>query len=423
MSINSSREYAEELDRVDNLAAFKARFTQPALHNGREPVYLCGNSLGLQPKSAADYVNEVLKAWEKLAVHGHFHGARPWTEYHRLATKALAQLTGSKETEVIAMNTLTVNLHLLLSAFYRPAGERSKVLIESTAFPSDRFAVASQIQSHGLAVAYNLLEWTPRASSQRLHMEDLEQLLDQRGAQISVILLPGVQYYSGELLDIAEICRLGKKHGCVVGLDLAHSVGNVPVALHDAGADFAAWCSYKYLNGGPGAVGGAFIHERHLGAQRQLLGWWGHHESSRFQMGKEFIPAPGAEAWQMSNPPILSLAPVVASLDIFQEAGIERLREKSQSMTGYLEALLDAQFAGRIQSITPSDARGCQLSLIVVDKNIDGRALYEKLGELNVIIDWREPDVMRVAPVPLYNSYLDIYEFVQRLQLALAEAD
>ena len=417
MSIDRSRKFAEGLDRDDELAGFRERFNQPSVRNSHEPVYLCGNSLGLQPKTAIDYVNEVLDAWQKLAVRGHFHGDRPWSSYHRLASKTLAQLTGSHTGEVIAMNTLTVNLHLLLSAFYRPTETRRKVVIESTAFPSDRFAIESQIRSRGLTVDQNLLEWMPRESG-RLHLEDLERLLGEHGTEIALILLPGIQYYSGQLLDIGEICRLGKKHGCIIGLDLAHSIGNVSHELHDSGADFAAWCSYKYLNGGPGAVAGAFVHERHLGSGEQLLGWWGVDEASRFQMGRDFSPAPGAEAWQLSNPPILSLAPVVASLAIFDEAGIDRLRQKSMAMTGYLESLLEAEFGERIRAITPRDARGCQLSLVVEDRSIDGKTLFQRLGDMNVIIDWREPDVMRVAPVPLYNNYVDIHEFVRRLALA-----
>ncbi len=421
MSIDGSREFADKLDHADPLKTFRQQFNQPETYDSIDPVYLCGNSLGLQPKNAINYVNEVLDAWQKYAVRGHFHGERPWTAYHRLATESLAELTGSQPAEVIAMNTLTVNLHLLLSAFYRPSNDRQKILIESTAFPSDRFAVASQIRSRGLVVDDNLLEWAPRPSTQRLHLEDLQQLLEQHGSHISLILLPGVQYYSGELLDISEICRLGKKHGCIVGIDLAHSIGNVPIKLHDSGADFAAWCSYKYLNGGPGAVGGAFVHERHLitRTQSQLLGWWGNDESSRFRMGREFSPAPGMEAWQLSNPPILALAPVIASLEIFKQAGIVQLREKSKMLTNYLEELLAAKFDDRLRSITPRTARGCQLSLMVANPDIDGKQLFERLGDMNVIIDWREPDVMRVAPVPLYNSFADVHQFAERLALAI----
>ncbi|HEX6260881.1 MAG TPA: kynureninase, partial [Woeseiaceae bacterium] len=356
----SDRDFALSLDAADELAPFRNRFNFPAPRNGLRPVYLCGHSLGLQPKEAVRYVQEELEDWARLGVEGHFHARRPWLPYHRFATAGLCELTGAREEEVVAMNTLTVNLHVLMTSFYRPTPSRHRIIVESTAFPSDRFAAASQIRLRGFDPAVALLEWAPRESDQALHVDDLQRILDEQGDEIALLLLPGVQYYNGQLLDMADVCRRARAKGCLTGLDLAHAIGNVPLELHDWAPDFAAWCSYKYLNGGPGAVGGAFVHARHLDrdATTQLLGWWGHAEETRFRMATSFDPARGAELWQLSNPPILSLAPVLASLGMFQEAGIERLRHKSLRLTGYLLQLLEQRLAGKIASITPVDARG-----------------------------------------------------------------
>lgn len=417
---SDDRACAETLDNTDSLRKFRDEFRFPADKNGHRTLYLCGNSLGLQSARAAQYVEEELADWAELGVEGHFDARRPWLSYHRHATAGFAELTGARAEEVVAMNTLTVNLHLLMASFYRPEGRRRKILIESTAFPSDRFAAESQLRFHGNDPASDLLLWTPR-KDQRLWLEDLEQLIEQHGSELALMLLPGVQYYSGQVLDMGAICQLGRTAGSRVGLDLAHAVGNVPLALHDWAPDFAAWCSYKYLNGGPGAVAGAFVHEKHLGgdASNTLQGWWGNREESRFRMGPTFEPAATAELWQLSNPPILSLAPVVASLSIFQEAGIANLRQKSARQTAYLEYLLQAKFGDRITSITPADARGCQMSLQVRDPQLNARAVYEHLQSMNVITDWREPDVIRVAPAPLYNSFADVYEFAERLSKAV----
>jgi kynureninase len=422
MRFETGLEFARELDATDTLRAFREEFNFPLERNGHAPVYLCGNSLGLQPKRAAQYVTEELEDWANLAVDGHFRARRPWLPYHRLATPGLAYLTGALESEVVAMNTLTVNLHLMLTTFYRPQGRRRKVVIESTAFPSDRFAAVSQIRLHGLDPTDTLLEWGPRRDA-ALHLDDLAALLDAHGDEVALLLLPGVQYLSGEVLDMAAVCRLGRDHGCAVGLDLAHAIGNVPLALHDWGPDFAVWCSYKYLNSGPGAVGGAFVHARHFDGDpgRVLLGWWGHDEATRFEMAPTFRPAPGAELWQLSNPPIFSLAPVLASLEIFGRAGIEMLREKSIRLTAYLDFLLEQHLGGRIRPITPRPARGCQLSLVVEDREIDARSLFRRLETRNVIADWREPNVIRVAPVPLYNGFEDVHRFVERLRAAVRE--
>jgi kynureninase len=422
MRYEDSREFAAAQDAADPLARFREQFNFPRHKDGRAPVYLCGNSLGLQPKLAVQYVNDEMQNWHDYAVDGHFHSQRPWISCHRRCTAGFAALTGAHSSEVVAMNTLTVNLHLLMASFYRPTGKRYKILIESQAFPSDRYAAASQLRLHGFDAGDGLLEWQPRDGESRLRTEDLATMLQQHGESIALLLLPGVQYYTGQVLDMEAICALGRAHGCKVGLDLAHGIGNVELKLHDWAPDFAAWCTYKYLNAGPGAIGGVFVPERNNRPENldQLHGWWGHDEATRFKMAKEFTPAAGAELWQMSNPPVLSLAPVAASLQLFQEAELDALREKSKKLTGYMDWLLTARFGDRIGSITPADARGCQLSLLVQDRQIDARGLFDKLCELNVTPDWREPDVIRVAPVPLYNSFDDVYEFVERLSLTLS---
>ena len=420
MHYEDSAEFAARLDRDDPLAGFRDQFEFPNERGGRGPVYFCGHSLGLQPKRAARYVREELSEWARRGVEGHFEGTRPWVSYHRNATGALAALTGANTAEVVAMNTLTVNLHVLMSSFYRPDAQRRKIVIESTAFPSDRYAAASQIRMHGHDPDRDLLEWQPR-DDQLLYLADLEMLLEREGAQTALLLLPGVQYYSGQLLDMAGISDLARQHGCKVGFDLAHAIGNVALSLHEWGPDFAAWCSYKYLNAGPGAIAGAFVHERHLepGKLDQLHGWWGNDEATRFRMHEEFDPAPGADVFQLSCPPVLSFAPVLASLEIFAEAGLSRLIEKSRRLTGYLAWLIEHRFEGSIDIITPDGERGCQLSLIVKNPDADPRRVFRKLTELNVIGDWREPDVIRIAPAPLYNSFGDVFECVERLQIAL----
>jgi kynureninase len=422
MRFEDSRQFAERLDQDDPLAGWRDEFNFPLDRNGYAPVYLCGNSLGLQPRRAVDFVEQELHAWRDLAVDGHFHSDRPWVSYHRQAAGGFAELTGALVTEVVAMNTLTVNLHVLMASFYRPTASRYKIVIESQAFPSDRYAAASQLHLHGFDPVDGLLEWEPGADG-LLHGADLQALLDDNRDSVALLLLPGVQYYSGQVLDMAAICELGRAHGSAVGLDLAHAIGNVEMQLHDCGPDFAAWCTYKYLNSGPGAISGAFVHERHLtpGNLDQLHGWWGNAEASRFRMAKSFDPAEGAELWQMSNPPILALAPVIASLQMFQEVGMPALVEKSRCLTGFLEWLLATRFDGRVESITPASSRGCQLSLVVREAGVDARGLFDALCRRNVTGDWREPDVIRVAPAPMYNSFTDVFEFVERLEDAWAE--
>ena len=416
----ATRRFAQSLDAADELAGFRDQFNFPQDRSGRRNVYVCGNSLGLQPKLAAQYVVDVMSDWARLGVEGHFKADRPWLQYHRLAADGFASMTGAGTEEVVAMNTLTVNLHLLMASFYRPRGKKNKIVIESTAFPSDYYAVSSQIQLHGLDPAECLVEWQPR-DDELLYNEDLQEILENQGDEIALLLLPGVQYYTGQVLDMAAICGLAKEADCTIGLDLAHAVGNVKLNLHEWGPDFAAWCTYKYLNSGPGAVAGAFVHARHLDGDGtdQLTGWWGNEESTRFEMTRTFRPAPGAERWQLSNPPILALAPVLASLEVFKEAGFDALRDKSLKQTEYLMYLLDDGFAGQVDTITPMHARGCQLSLVITDSGLDARGVFRSLGELHVTGDWREPNVIRVAPVPLYNSYEDIYELSVRMKAAI----
>ena len=421
MNYEATREFAQKLDQADPLGSWRDQFRLPLAKDGRDCVYFCGNSLGLQPKRAARFVEEELDSWARHGINGHFTGTRPWLSYHRYATKALAELTGARSDEVIAMNTLTVNLHLLMASFYRPDESRYKIIIESTAFPSDRYAVVSQLRMHQLDPHDALIEWAPRAGGTDLQIDDLQALLEQHGSSTALILLPGVQYYNGQVLDMQRLCELAKEAQCTLGLDLAHAIGNVPLELHEWAPDFAAWCSYKYLNGGPGAVAGAFVHQRHLSsdAAQPLLGWWGNSEKTCFQMAKNFDPADGIESWQLSNPPVLALAPVVASLEMFVEAGLDKLCEKSKSLSGYLDYLLREQLADRVTTITPIDARGCQLSLTITDIEREPKAVFAQLDGLNVIVDWREPDAIRAAPAPFYNGFEDAFEFVQRLKIAI----
>jgi len=415
-----NRAYAQSLDRNDALAEFRRRFNFPRERSGRSPVYFCGNSLGLQPQLAVEYVQQELQHWHEYGVDGHFYSERPWSTYHRLATEGFASLTGARPDEVVAMNTLTVNLHLLMASFYRPTDQRRKIVIEAGAFPSDQYAAASQIRLHGYDPATDLLEWRARDGEVELRTEDLAALLEREGDSVALLLLPGVQYFTGQVLDMATICELGRRYGCKVGLDLAHAIGNVELSLGDWEPDFASWCTYKYLNGGPGSIAGAFVHHQYRSPDDFLHGWWGNREDSRFKMRPHFEPAEGAEAWQMSNPPILSLAPVVASLELFKEAGFSQLRQKSVALTAYLHWLVHERHGDRIATITPDTARGCQLSWIVKDPESENpRRLFDDLCKLNVIGDWREPNVIRMAPVPLYNSFEDVFEFAERLTEAL----
>ncbi len=416
----SGIEFADEMDVFDPLAHFRDDFHFPKTKSNEDCIYLCGHSLGLQPKTAAGYLEQELRDWAQFGVEGHFHAKNPWMPYHRLLTDRTAALVGAKPTEVVVMNSLTVNLHLMMASFYRPTSQRNKILVERGAFPSDQYAVKSQIQFHGFDPACSLLELAPRDDESCMRDQDVIETIERDGESIALILLGGVNYATGQAFDMAEIVKAGHRRGCVVGLDLAHAVGNVLLQLHDWGPDFAVWCSYKYLNGGPGCVGGCFVHERHERAWDvpRFAGWWGHDEKTRFQMRPDFHPMPGAEGWQLSNPPILALAPLRSSMEIFAEAGMDRLRAKSISLTSYMEFLLNEQSAAGFSIITPCEVgrRGAQLS-IRLPRN--GRQLCDRLLAEGVIGDWREPETFRVAAVPLYNSYRDVYRFVQRFSTAL----
>ncbi|MEJ0100870.1 MAG: kynureninase [Pseudomonadota bacterium] len=415
-------ERAQQLDAADPLAGFRDQFALPTGSNGETLTYLCGHSLGAAPRAARTRVTEELDDWEKLGVEGHHAGRRPWIDYAEQLAKPLAQLAGAREHEVVAMNSLTVNLHLLMASFYRPQGRRRLIVIEGGAFPSDRHAVLGQLQWHGLD-ASSLIEVAPAAGADLIDPAQLEILLAQRGDEVALVLWPGVQYLTGQAFDLARIARASAAAGSACGFDLAHAMGNLPLALHDSGADFAAWCSYKYLNAGPGALGGAFVHERHARSELpRLAGWWGHEGATRFHMGPQFHPSFGAAGWQVSNPPILSTAPLLASLALFEQAGMAALRTKSLAMTGLLLDELDARFAGQLQCVTPREEaqRGCQLSLRVRAGRATGRALFDALTAQGVVLDWREPDILRIAPVPLYNRHADIAHFVQCLGAALA---
>ena len=403
----------EALDAADPLRGFRNRFHIPR-HEGHEQAYFCGNSLGLQPIAVRAALMQELDDWAELGVEAHFRGKHPWMPYHETVRDGLAAVVGAQPGEVVAMNSLTANLHLLMVSFYRPTAQRPAILIEAGAFPSDRHAVASQIRFHGFNPDTDLIELVPDEASGTISMAAIERALAEHGHRVALVLWPGVQYRTGQAFDLGEITRLAHARGCTVGFDLAHAAGNLPLQLHDSGADFAAWCSYKYLNSGPGAVAGAFVHERHARADLpRFAGWWGHDQATRFRMGPEFHPAPGAEGWQLSNPPILALAPLRVSLDLFTEAGMDRLRERSERLTGYLEALIKRDCADVLQVVTPAEParRGCQLSLRVAGGRERGRALFDFLAARGIIGDWREPDVIRISPAPLYNSHADIRRF------------
>ena len=403
-----------DLDRSDPLARFRDEFHIPRRVNGEEEIYFAGNSLGLLPKRTPKYVAAELESWKELAVKAHFSGENPWMPYHELLAEPMARLVGAAPGEVVAMNSLTVNLHLMMASFYRPTRERHRILLEERAFPSDDYALESQARFHG---------FDPSEALVRVRSEDVAAVLERDGGSIALVLLPGVQYYTGEAFDIEAITRLAHAKGCIAGFDLAHAAGNLVLRLHDWNVDFAVWCTYKFLNSGPGSVGACFVHERHgrRSDLPRLAGWWGHDKASRFRMEPGFRPIPGAEGWQLSNPPILSLAAIRASLDVFTEAaGMEPLREKSVRLTGYLEWLLRRDLAEPVEILTPADPhrRGCQLSLRV-RSSVPGREVFERLEASGVTCDWREPDVIRVAPVPLYNRYEEVWRFVEILKEAL----
>jgi kynureninase len=409
------RDCALAMTARDPLAGYRNLFHIPKTPDGADCVYLSGHSLGLQPKTARGYVERELEDWAKLGVEGHFHAQNPWVPYHEMLAAPTARLVGALPEEVVVMNSLTVNLHLMLVSFYRPKGARNKIVVESNAFPSDQYAVQSQIRYHGYDPASSLVEIAPRPRETTIRTEDIEKLLAAEGERIALLMLGGVNYYSGQAFECARITEAAHAKGCVVGFDMAHAAGNIPVKLHDWNPDFAVWCNYKYLNGGPGCIAGCFVHERHARNPDlpRFAGWWGNDKDARFRMEPQFQPIAGAEGWQLSNPSILSMAALRASMDIFDEVGMEKLRAKSERLTTYLEFLLEQKPQEGFSIITPRDPaqRGAQLSLRVT-KN--GRAVCESLAHHGIICDWREPDIMRVAPVPLYNSFLDVHTFVEK---------
>jgi kynureninase len=414
---------AAVLDAADPLAPLRKRFHLPRAQDGGPAVYFCGNSLGPMPVAAEVQVQRVLEAWSTLAVRGHHDGRAPWLSYHEPFAAPLARLVGAAPGEVVAMNTLTVNLHLMLTSFYRPTAERHRLLIEQSAFPSDRYAVVSQLALHGLSASGSLLEVAPRPGEATLRTEDLIVAIERAGSSLALVLLPGVQYLSGQRLDLKALAGAARRVGARVGFDLAHSIGNVPLELHDSGADFAVWCSYKYLCGGPGAVAGAFVHERHArdAALPRLSGWWGHDAATRFAMGPDFTAMPGAEGWQLSNPPILSLAPLAAALELFDAAGMTALREKSLALTQRLRTGLERRCGRALEVLTPMEPaeHGAQLSVRIAGGATRGREVFARLGAAGVIGDWREPDVVRLAPAPLYNTFAEVDRAIEHVAAAV----
>ena len=411
-------DHARALDATDPLPTLRAEFHIPQ-HEGGDQAYFVGNSLGLQPRGARAQVEDVLDKWSMEAVEGHFRGNSQWMSYHHLMSESLARLVGAQPQEVVAMNSLTANLHLMMVSFYRPTAERPAILIEAGSFPSDRYAVASQIAFHGFDPATDLIELAPDQPGGLFSMEAIERAIAEHGPRLALVLWPGVQYRTGQAFDLAEIARLAHEAGAMCGLDLAHAVGNIELALHDGGADFAVWCHYKYLNSGPGAVAGCFVHERHARSDvPRFAGWWGHDAATRFRMGPDFAPTPGAEGWQLSNPPILGLAPLRASLDLFDRVGMPALRAKSLRLTGYLESLIDRHLGGTLEVLTPTapEHRGCQLSIRVRGGHQQGRDLFAYLSDNGVLGDWREPDVIRISPAPLYNTHEDVWRFAHAVE-------
>ncbi len=409
---------ARRLDEADPLAGWRQRFHVPTGSDGTPVIYFCGNSLGLMPRTVPDAVQQELDDWAAMAVAAHARGRRPWFPYHELFSDSCARLVGARSGEVVVMNSLTVNIHLMMVTFFQPTSSRHKVLIEHPAFPSDLYAVRTHLRTRGLDPDESIIQVRPRDGEHVIRTEDIEAALAEHGDEIALVWLSGVNYFTGQVFDMARITAAAKARGCMVGYDLAHAAGNVPMRLHDWDVDFACWCSYKYLNAGPGAVAGCFVHERH-GANPDLprfAGWWGDDPQTRFQMHlkTEFIPQGGAAGWQVSNPPILSLAPLRASLDIFDEAGMDALRRKSEMLTGFLRFLIEQTPHDRLEVITPREpaAQGCQLSILA---RAEPRAVHRALGDRQVVCDFREPDVIRVAPVPLYNTFDEAWRFAAAL--------
>ncbi|WP_264791535.1 kynureninase [Aureispira anguillae] len=416
----TSLAFAQKMDEQDALKIYRDQFHLPKHTDGNDSLYFCGNSLGLQPKKVESYLQQELNDWKKFGVEGHFHAKNAWMPYHEFFSKKLAKIVGAQEQEVVVMNTLTTNLHLMMVSFYRPTAKRHKIVIEKAAFPSDKYAMDSQIRFHGYDPQESLIQLSPRTGEETLRIEDIEATLRENADEIALVMLGGVNYYTGQFFDLEYITQIGHEIGALVGFDLAHAAGNVVLKLHDWNVDFAVWCHYKYLNSGPGAIAGAFVHDKHLHDPNipRFEGWWGHDKNTRFLMGDTFHPMASAESWQLSNAPVFSMTPLLASLELFDEVGMDKLQEKSKLLTAYMEFLLQQIETDRIQIITPSSPkdRGCQLSIQVKNGN---KALFDAITAKGVIADWREPDVIRVAPVPLYNNFMDVYQFVEILKSEL----
>jgi kynureninase len=417
-------DFARQLDEQDPLKNFRDKFYFPTFHE-KTVRYFTGNSLGLQPKTVASYIQQELEDWQKYGVEGHFLAKRPWFAYHENLTEKVAKIVGAKPLEVVVTHSLTTNLHLLMVSFYRPQGKRTKILCEAKAFPSDQYALESQVKFHGLNLADHLVEVGPRAGEQLIREEDILSKIEELGDELALVMIGGVNYYTGQLFDMAAITKAGHSVGAIVGFDLAHAAGNINLQLHEWGLDFAAWCSYKYLNSSPGGVSGMFVHERHANKPElpRFAGWWGHDKSSRFMMEPGFKPMQGAEGWQLSNAPVLGMAAHLASVEIFEEAGMDRIGEKRDLITAFLEFVIDdisERNKDRVsfELITPRDKtkRGAQLSIMAKGQ---GKALFDALSAEGVVADWREPNVIRVAPAPLYNSFEDCYWFGQLLEKAI----
>ena len=420
----NSLEYARTKDSEDSLRHYRDQFYIPKHSDGTECIYMCGNSLGLQPKSTKDAIMQELKDWQELGVEGHFDAKNPWMPYHEFLTEAMAHIVGAKAHEVVVMNTLTVNLHLMMVSFYRPTSDRYKIMIEYDAFPSDKYAVASQLRFHGYDPDEAMIELKARKDEDCIRHEDIMDVLETEGDSIALVMLGNTNYYTGQFFDMRSITEIAHSKGCMVGFDCAHGAGNVELDLHENNVDFAVWCSYKYLNSGPGSIAACFVHERHANEINipRFEGWWGHNKETRFGMRDDFEPIYGVEAWQLSNPPILSLAAVWASIKIFKKAGMSNLRRKSIDLTGYFEYLLNDMNDDRVEIITPSEPaqRGSQLSVRIKDH---GKLIYKAISDRAVIADWREPDVIRMAPTALYNSYEDVYKLVSILKTEMSKLD
>ena len=424
MTFQNTLEFAHQLDAKDPLRLFRERFYFPTFLD-KEVRYFTGNSLGLQPKSVRSYIEQELNDWEKYGVEGHFLAERPWFSYHEQLTEKAANVVGALPIEVVITHSLTTNLHLLMVSFYQPKGKRTKILCEAKAFPSDQYALESQVRFHGLEVSEHLVEVGPRPGEQLIHEEDIIAKINELGDELALVMIGGVNYYTGQLFDMESITKAGHAVGAIVGFDLAHAAGNINLKLHDWGLDFAAWCGYKYLKSSPGGVSGMFVHERHANRPElpRFAGWWGYDKSTRFQMEPGFKPMPGAEGWQLSNAPILGMAAHLASLVIFEEAGMERIGAKRDQLTAFLEFVIDdisAKNSDRVtfELITPRDKtkRGAQLSIMAKGQ---GKKLFDALSAEGVVADWREPNVIRIAPAPLYNSFEDCYWFGQLLERAI----